>query len=91
MTDKDVVLRIANLLGFGSIHQVGHDTNKFSTKPQYRWETSGVRAAGLMMTLYTLMGERRQAKIRELLAYYRSTRAIARKSRAQTNRVFVFA
>jgi hypothetical protein len=44
-----------------------------------------------MMTLYTLMGERRQAKIRELLAYYRSTRAIARKSRAQTNRVFVFA
>lgn len=89
-TDQDVTLKIANLLGFGSIHRVMPKTNKWSPKEQFRWETSGVRAAGLMMTIYSLMGKRRQEKIRELLAYYRSTRAISRKSRAQTNRQFAF-
>ncbi len=89
MTDKDIILRIANLLGFGSIHKIGQDSNHLSKQPQYRWETSGIRAAGLMMTIYTLMGERRQAKIRELLAHYRSTK-VTRKSRAQANRQFVF-
>lgn len=88
-TDQDVTLKLANLLGFGSIHRITPKTNRWSSREQFRWETAGIRAAGLMMTVYTLMGKRRQEKIRELLAYYRSTGA-RRKSRAQINRQFSF-
>jgi hypothetical protein len=42
----------------------------------YHWDCSGVNAAGLMMTVYSLMSERRQSRIRELLTYYRSTHAV---------------
>jgi hypothetical protein len=74
MTDQDVVYKLANILGFGSMHAV-----KGNSRPgtlQHRWGCSGINAAGLMMTLYSLMGKRRQAKIRELLAFYRTKKPI---------------
>ncbi len=91
-TDKDVVLKLANLLGFGSLHvfepykSVSGYANRLK---QYRWECSGVNAAGLMMTLLPLMGERRTARIKELLAFWRSTKRS--KLYARPRKVFAFA
>lgn len=69
MTDKDVVGLAAGLLGAKSVRfrkqQAAH------WKPQYEVSIHGQRAAEWMMTLYPLMGERRQAKIREILAAWR--------------------
>ena len=91
-TDKDILLRFANLLGFGSVCTIQpykSESGYRGYRLQYRWDASGVRAAGLMMTIYSLMGERRKERIRELLAYYRSTKA-HRTSGAQINRQFAF-
>ncbi len=69
MTDSDVVDRAAALLGSHDLHvyesPVGHKT-------QFRLRVGGRKAAAWMMTIYPLMGERRQAKIRETLATWRS-------------------
>lgn len=80
MLDKDIVYRLANVLGFGSICLVtpmpsAKWPRNSAPTTQHRWECAGVNAAGLMMTIYPLMSERRQAKIRELLAHYKSTGA----------------
>ena len=40
-----------------------------SSKPgHYSWKITQARARGVMMTLYSLLGPRRQAKIREILS-----------------------
>jgi len=36
----------------------------------YRWELYGSKAAGVMMTLFTLMSPRRQKRIQELLSFW---------------------
>jgi len=41
-------------------------------KQQYRWTANGPRAAGVMMTLYSLLSPRRQEKIAALLSARRS-------------------
>lgn len=65
-TDFDVALRVATLLncnvgGRGDKNRPGHH------KPVYLVQVAGREAIGWMMTLYRLMGQRRRAKIRELL------------------------
>ena len=68
MTDRDVVERFHRILDFGA-----RDERMLpSSKIAYGWSLTNQRhAAGLMMMLYPLMGERRQAKIRECLAAWR--------------------
>ena len=63
MTDRDVIERVGALLGKkvnGPYQQNGH-------KPQYRVTLWSIAARGLMMTLFSLLGERRRAKIKEIL------------------------
>jgi hypothetical protein len=68
MTDKDVVDRFHNLFGFGS----RSTTLLPSGKIAYWWiSTNQSQTAGLMMTLLSLMGERRAAKIMECLAAWK--------------------
>jgi hypothetical protein len=67
MTDRDVIERAARILGT----RVYVQPKTAPRKCIYATVVSGPRAAGWMMTLYSLMGERRKAKIKECLAAWR--------------------
>lgn len=70
MTDKDVMDRIALLLE-ASIY-VKEDKRKEHYKDQWTARINGARAVSWMMTLYSFMGERRKAKIRQVLMEWRA-------------------
>lgn len=70
MCDKDVVERAYNLLRVKSA--IYEPKNKLATKPSYRFAVYSSQAIGLMMTLYSQMGLRRQAKIREIIVKWKS-------------------
>lgn len=70
MTDKDVVERAATLLG-GKLYGP-HGPYGQSTKQTWQVVVFGKQAAEWMMTLYSLMGIRRQEKIRELLTMWKA-------------------
>lgn len=66
MTDRDVVGRVATLLGTSirmTISKVGY-------KSSYHAEMSGQRAADMMWRLLPHMGARRSSKIGEILGRY---------------------
>lgn len=71
MTDRDVVERAAVLLGT-DVKMYKHALNR---KQPFQCSIYGAKAAAWMMTLYTLMGSRRKARIREVLAVWKSMRA----------------
>ena len=71
-TDLDVVQHAGRLLGEGICKQAKRIPDTWvSTKPLYRCRIRGARAIGWMMTLYPLMGTRRQAKIRDILTKWK--------------------
>lgn len=77
MKDRDVVARAAKLLGGGLWGPFKNG--------MYQTAVVSVVAAGWMMTLYGLMGERRRGQIRRTLARWREQRvhpATLRKWRA---------
>lgn len=79
MTDRDAVEKVASLLGDTRARRV--TTRKSLTtsgKPVFGTQVYGSRAAGWMMTLYQLMGERRRKKIRECLTIWRKQAIPAR-------------
>lgn len=64
MTDEDVIRRASKVTNFGSVYGPYRGTNK----PLWVWTTtSRLEVAQLAMTVYPLMGERRQSQIRGLL------------------------
>lgn len=70
MADLDVMERLRSLLGIKMlIHR--RKANRLATKPHYCMALSGKRAIGWMLTIYPLMGERRRAKIRDIVAKWR--------------------
>lgn len=70
MTDRDIVEQVADLFGcrVSTYQPLGN------RKRVYSAEIFSNRAAGWMMTLYSLMGERRKIKIRESLLHWKSQR-----------------
>jgi hypothetical protein len=73
MTDRDVISRVAR--AFGSTERGPYKTRTpagNSGVPVWRAHAYGNRAAGWMMTLYPLMGERRKEKIRIALAAWKT-------------------
>lgn len=77
MTDRDVVVRAATLLGVDARgpYQVVEPTKRGgSHKPVWRMAVYGPRAAGWMMTLYLFMGARRRQEIEEALAEWKVRR-----------------
>lgn len=71
MTDEDVIDRLRKLLRIGAkVHRA--KANPLSTKPCFVLSFGGRRAAGFMMTVLPLMGRRRAAKIKEVLAAWRA-------------------
>jgi hypothetical protein len=71
MTDKEPLDKLASLFG-GTIHSRPPANEK--AKPYFRWEVYSSRAIGLMQTLHGLLSPRRQAKIREILEVWKSTK-----------------
>lgn len=78
MTDYDVMKRVATLF---DVTLIGPIQRKGNRKPYWRVNFAGKRAAEWSMTLYTLLGTRRQAAIREILTEWRLKPARSRTSR----------
>lgn len=79
MTDEDVIRRLQALTGVGN---VTGPRIRAGRKPIWQWTVSRSRdVAALLMTVYPLLGQRRQAKAREVLEAWRAlpvgTRAAA--------------
>jgi hypothetical protein len=83
MTDRDTVVKAAVLLGV----PIGKAPRKPKGKESYKlvWHVRvhGARAIGWMMTLYQFLGERRRAKVREILATWRASSRFPRAPRGQ--------
>lgn len=70
MTDEDVVRHAHEVAGVGFVRERGTLTK--GGKRVWEWRvTNAEHAAGLAMTIYTFLGSRRQARIRELLAAWK--------------------
>lgn len=65
MTDEDVVARAAKLLNCHYIQSAPRQPNR---KLIYRFQIGGPHAIGWMQTIYPLMGIRRKARIRDVIA-----------------------
>lgn len=68
MVDRDVVERVAEVVGRNKVQRETYwsDRNP-EVKPIYTWVTDGGPAVELMRALLPYMGERRAARIREIL------------------------
>ena len=66
MTDKDIVERARDIMA-PNRKVYSKPGRKSHYKRQYKLVVTCNRAKGWMMTIYSLLGKRRQARIRELL------------------------
>lgn len=73
MNDADVIQRVARLVGVTAYRSHTPSAKKAKSKPSWVAEATGRRAAGIAMTLYPLLGIRRQAAIRKLLHIWKTT------------------
>ena len=74
MTDRDIMERARALIGktrpsYGVNHKPA--SNRPTRKTMYVLYAHGARAAGLMMSFYTLMGFRRKAQIKKALTQWK--------------------
>jgi hypothetical protein len=67
MTDEDVVARVAAMLGTGYFTRDGRHKSLLNIKPVRRTTLVGKRAAALLREIRPFMGERRRAKIDDVL------------------------
>lgn len=70
-TDKDIAERVAGYFGRRINGPYGAYGGQLNKKPIYKVLVSGPRAAGLMMTLWALLGERRRQQINVVLRRWR--------------------
>lgn len=71
MTDRDVVERVARILGGRQVSRI--DRNTAVWKPSYTARISGYAATQLMLRLRPHMGQRRRQQIDRAVASYSST------------------
>jgi len=81
MTDLDVVQRAAAILGVPVGAYSRQPKGKATYLPVWHLAVHGIKAIAWMMTLYTLMGERRKAKILEVLDHWKASKSAPRASR----------
>lgn len=72
MTDRDVVERVHTLMG-GGFRECSRPDAKPHWKRQWVADVTGKRAAGVLYTIYTFLGERRRAKAKEVLQAWNQT------------------
>jgi len=68
-TDRDVAIRLADLLGVKAIERRKYPPNR---KQPYIVRCTGRTAIAWMLTLWTLLGERRRARIAEVVRTWRT-------------------
>lgn len=78
MTDEDIVARAARLVGATNMGIKPNSPNGNNIKTQYKWTIGGTKAVQWGLTIYSFMGQRRRARIRELMAVWRHSRAYRR-------------
>lgn len=71
MTDRDVVERVAAITGTPSAVKPVQPRGSPSYLPQFRISIGGRRAIEWMMTLYPILSQRKQTKVREILARWK--------------------
>lgn len=81
MTDLDTLQKAAAILGVPVGAYSRKPKGKATYKPVWHLAVHGVRAISWMMTLYQFLGDRRQAKVREILTAWRTSMAAPRASR----------
>jgi len=69
-TDYDVAMRISNIM-CNRLTKV--KPYNYSRKQSYKVRLSSTRAIQWMMTLYPLLGNRRQEKIREIITFWKNS------------------
>ena len=79
-TDKDVVDRVACLVGFGSTRGPYYKKNP-NTKGYYQWQIQGDLAVEVMLTIYDLMMNRRKETILYILANQPDTKIRSRNTK----------
>jgi hypothetical protein len=84
MTDKDVVVRAARLLGVRL--QTPNKPRKEGHAVSYSICAAGRRAIEWMMTIYVFMGDRRKEKIHDILNQWKSTEAIQRDPKGENRK-----
>ena len=75
MTDRDVMERLAKLMNAPRLYDIKPRANH---KPQHGIALSGRAAIEWAFTLYSLLGARRRAKIRQLIAQWKTQRGHSR-------------
>lgn len=71
MTDRDVLKRCQAIVG--GLGHVRGPYGRGPNKPMFSWDVSrSASAAGLLLTLYPFLGQRRRQRIREVLAEWRA-------------------
>jgi len=81
MVDRDVVARAAGM--FGVPLRAPYTPRGEGYRPVWCVRVHGCRAIQWMQTLYVLLGERRQARVREILAKWRVTNYMPRAPRGE--------
>lgn len=81
MTDRDVVARVAEIMEVPMSEYKYKPKGKPSYLPVFYVRIWGTHAIEWMMTLYTLMGTRRKAKIKEVIEAWKASPAMPRASR----------
>ena len=71
-TDKDVIAKVGNLIGSRIHRHNGKNWYRIGNKQPFSVCVVNRKAIGWMMTLYPLMGERRKARIKEIILEWRN-------------------
>lgn len=72
MTDRDVLERLAAVVGVGTIHNVNRALDRALRKPCWGWHISAkADVLALIDQIYPWMGGRRRAKMDEVIAVLR--------------------
>lgn len=74
MIDKDVIIKLRNILN-PTVSVIARSKSSGDRQQQYRIQVCGLVAIQWMMTIYSLMGERRKARIREILKTWKGKNA----------------
>lgn len=80
MTDRDVVARVGQILGAKLLGPYAPNCDDgFTRKSQWRVVATGSLCAAWLMTLYPMFGERRRAKAKECLEFWKTLKNSGRR------------
>lgn len=78
-TDFDVISKVAKLFGVGVQYMRKSKPKKETYKPMYYTRVTSAKAKALMLKVLPLMGERRSARIKEVIELYDTSKAESEK------------